>query len=186
MNTNEIMQQWEDYFDGALPASERVALETAVIRDPAAQQMRAAVEQARHLRRAALESFMPAPVEADALRSAFLATLHSPAGRVGFPWSRVASIAAMVVLTAGGFWIGRASSSSHQVAVTPTPAITTPIATTGGTKAPTNYIVTITDPDGNVLTRNFDNINDARRYAAQWQQNVADADTPNFPGTGSL
>jgi anti-sigma factor RsiW len=76
MNTNEIMQQWEDYFDGALPASERVALETAVIRDPAAQQMRAAVEQARHLRRAALESFMPAPVEADALRSAFLATLR--------------------------------------------------------------------------------------------------------------
>jgi anti-sigma factor RsiW len=113
------LETLEHYLDGALPADEARAIESAAAADGVLAARIQRLRSQRALRQAALSTYTPTEAESRALIASTLAECRpAVVGRIGFKWLRtVGAVAAMLVIAATSFYAGRATSPATQAAV---------------------------------------------------------------------
>jgi anti-sigma factor RsiW len=103
----------EDYLDGALGEAERTDFQRRVASDPVMGRLVAQMKSERALRAAALASFVPTRSEAEAVVQRVIAETHATLGYVGIWVKRMAAAAAVLIVVAGGFVMGRATAPNR-------------------------------------------------------------------------
>lgn len=154
----------ELYLDGELPDREKAAMAQRLATEPALAQALSHLKQARTLRMAALESYVPDTVEAQHLAEGVIAycreNQHAPIGRIlesraATVWvKRLGMAAACVLIAAGSYFAGRGSVTSA-----------TQPATAAATSSIIGYTVQISTPSGQVVSQRFATYQQAKAFA---------------------
>lgn len=171
----------DQYLDGEM-SPEQIALVDAEVRaNPVAANLLERMRRERALRAAAMSTYMPKPVEVTSIMQGLQGAFDEaeergvgPIAKIGpmRGWMvRTAAVAAMLVIAAGAFWVGRATSPSDN----------------GAAVASVPYIVHVVSSDGAITTHEFASLPEAKMFAqtiadradkAMTQDQVASADGP--------
>ncbi len=151
----------ELYLDGELSTQERAELEQQLAEDTQLAEALAHLKQARSLRRAALQTYMPDATEARRLAANAIAFCHehqySPLQRIftsysSSVWSRRIGLAAACVLIAvSSYWAGRGS--------------VLPATQTATASSIVGYTVKISTPSGQIVSQTFATYQQAKDFA---------------------
>jgi anti-sigma factor RsiW len=154
----------ELYLDGELPEAEKSALEQRLAADETLAQALAHLKQARALRMAALQTYMPDAIESHRLAQQALTfcreNQYSPIGRIlessltGVWFKRMGMAAACLLIAAGSYWAGRGS-------VVPA----TQRASAPASSSIIGYTVQISTPSGQVVSQTFATYQQAKAFA---------------------
>ncbi len=160
----------ELYLDGELPAADRAAVEQRLAGDAQLTEALSHLKQARALRAAALQSYMPDAAESHRLAENALAFCHenqyAPVGRIlqsttGGMWiKRIGMAAACLLIAASSYWAGRGS------VVPSAPSNSAPAAS-----SIIGYTVQISTPNGQVVSQTFATYQQAKQFAQTYTAN---------------
>jgi anti-sigma factor RsiW len=160
----------ELYLDGELPAADGAALENRLAGDAQLAEALGHLKQARALRLAALQTYVPDAVEAHRLAENALAFCqerqYAPVGRImqstaGRLWiKRIGMAAACLLIAASSYWAGR-GSMAQSVQSLSAPAASSIIG----------YTVQISTPSGQVVSQTFATYQQAKQFAQTYTAN---------------
>ena len=164
----------EEYLDGELAPGQIALVEQELRVNAGAANLLERMRRERALRGAALATFMPRPGEVTAMVQRLEGKFDeasAPVAKIGGgrQWLiRSAAVAAMLVIAAGAFWAGRATTGGGN----------------GVPVASVPYVVHVVSSDGVVTTHEFPSLAEAKTFAqtiadkAMAQEQVASADGP--------
>jgi anti-sigma factor RsiW len=152
------------YLDGELPDAEKAVLEERLVSDLTLAQALAHLKQARVLRLAALQTYVPDAAESHRMAEQAMAfcreNQYSPIGRIlesnaSTIWlKRLGMAAACLLIAVGSYWAGRGSvSSTSRAALAP------------ASSSIIGYTVQISTPSGQVVSQTFATYQQAKAFA---------------------
>jgi anti-sigma factor RsiW len=159
-----IRQMIDMYLDGAATPLERAELERTLAQDGKAAQLFEQIKAERALRAAVYASYQPGAEESRMLSARVIQMLHEDAARpiatIGIWTRRISAVAAVLVLAAGCFVIGRATAPTHHSNET--------------AQAQVIYRVLYVAETGDTEMREFASIDDANTFMKQMDVRHAD------------
>ncbi len=174
----------EEYLDGEMSPRDMAQVDQALQSDAGAQRMLRRLSVERAARRQALAGYEPTRDETLSCLASFEDKCDRDvvAGRIGpvALWSRrIGAVAAVAALMISAYSMGRVGQSATAAGKSGSETLKATQVAAGNTLA-SGFVVQVVDADGQVSTREFATMQEARKYAddlsKRYQQGLASAD----------